>query len=419
MVVVAPVGRLHGFRGDKKIPAFPDNEKPFPFRVPRGPEHPVNELRRAENGDDLFFRQSQRAHPVNGNSLRGTGCFHFYSPVELAWWKSRPVPRLASALKGSDFIAGVGVSATVAHARVGRAMDVAVPHELNTKAQWELVRGFGLQLRDTYGVALCVSLHHPNTKGDQRNVHGHIFMTTRAVDAEGNFSKAKIRNFDDRKLGPLEIERIREMWETRCNRALRKAGVSEGVNRRSLQAQGIDRPATKHLGAKASAMARNGCRLRKDEINKLISSDSRRLAEINTQLDALQNYGHREPRKQSVQPQIRAGEKSDLAETHRLHPSKSKHQTHRVAVSGEPGVAHHGNRHARNRSRTRPARPNTAGELVGFLARGASIGRIAQGHHFRGGQLLVGLLRTLRIVIRALEIEQQRQQQRAGIRMRL
>jgi hypothetical protein len=76
-------------------------------------------------------------------------------------------------------------------ARVGRAMDVALPHELNTKAQWELLRGFGLQLRDTYGSALCVSLHHPNTKGDYRNVYGHIFMTTRAVDADGNFFKGE------------------------------------------------------------------------------------------------------------------------------------------------------------------------------------------------------------------------------------
>ena len=96
-------------------------------------------------------------------------------------------------------------------ARVGRAMDVALSHELNT---WELLRGFGLQLRDS---ALCVSLHHPNTKGDHRNVHGHIFMTSRAVDADGNFSKAKIRALDDCKLGPAEVERIREVWELRCN----------------------------------------------------------------------------------------------------------------------------------------------------------------------------------------------------------
>ena len=148
-------------------------------------------------------------------------------------------------------------------ARVGRAMDVALPHELSPKAQWDLLRGFGLQLRDEYGAALCVSLHHPNTKGDQRNAHGHIFMTGRVVDEDGDFSKTKIRSLDDRKLGPVEVERIREMWEMRCNRALRKAGLSEDVTRHSLKAQGIDRPATQHLGPKAAAMTRNGCRLRK------------------------------------------------------------------------------------------------------------------------------------------------------------
>jgi MobA/MobL family len=150
-------------------------------------------------------------------------------------------------------------------ARVGRAMDVALPNELSTKAQWDLLRGFGLQLRDTYGAALSVSLHHPTTKGDIRNVHGHVFMTSRAVDEEGNFSKTKIRNLDDRKLGPVEVERIREMWEARCNRALRKAGFSEGIRRRSLKAQGIKRAVTQHLGPKATAMTRNGYRLKKAE----------------------------------------------------------------------------------------------------------------------------------------------------------
>src|SRR4029434_4195274 len=77
-------------------------------------------------------------------------------------------------------------------ARGGRAIDGAFLHDLTTKAQWELLRGFGLQLRDTYGSALCVSLHHPNTKGDHRNIHGHIFMTSRAVDEDSNFSRTKI-----------------------------------------------------------------------------------------------------------------------------------------------------------------------------------------------------------------------------------
>ncbi len=308
-------------------------------------------------------------------------------------------------------------------ARVGRAMDVAVPHELSAKAQWDLVRGFGLQLRDTYGVALCVSLHHPNTKGDHRNVHGHIFMTTRSVDGNGDFSKVKIRNLDDRKLGPAEVERIREMWGVRCNRALKKSGSSEDISRRSLKAQGIDRPATQHLGPKASAMTRNGCKLRKAGINKLISSNSRRLAEIHSQLHQLKSHD-RKSRRQSAQPQIHSTEKPGLETARKSH--RPKRQTYGVAVRGKPGAAGHGNRPAGNRSWTRLAHPNPARELADLLARGASIGRIAPGHYFRGGQLLVGVLRTLRIFIRILENErheQQRQQQeqreRAGIRMKL
>jgi hypothetical protein len=293
-------------------------------------------------------------------------------------------------------------------ARVGRAMDVALPHELSTKAQWDLLRGFGLQLRDTYGAALCVSLHHPNTRGDNRNVHGHIFMTSRVVDEDGNFSKTKIRNLDDRKLGPVEVERIREMWALRCNRALRRAGSLEGVNRHSLKAQGIDRLATQHLGPKATAMTRNGCRMRKAEGNREIFSASHRMAEIERQLQHLKkNHAHRISNK--PRPQIHADAKSNLATTSNPHRSDSKRKTHGVAVRGKSRIAYHGNRPSRDHPRARFAHSNPARELADLLARGASIGRIAPGHYFRGGQLLIGFLRTLRAATRTLEIEHLRQ----------
>jgi MobA/MobL family len=292
-------------------------------------------------------------------------------------------------------------------ARVGRAMDVALPHELSTKAQWDLLRAFGLQLRDTYGAALCVSLHQPNAKGDNRNVHGHIFMTSRAVDEEGNFSKTKIRSLDDRRLGPVEVERIRGMWELRCNRALRKVGFSEGVTRHSLKAQGIDRPATQHLGTRATAMIRNGRRLRKEDTNQEAFSASRRIVDIECQLQRLRkNHAHRVSNKQSARAQIRADAKSNLAATSNPHRSDSKRKTYGMAMPGKSRVTYHGNRPARNHPRPRLTRSDPARELANLLARGASIGRIAPGHYFRGGQLLVGLLRALRAVVRSLELRQ-------------
>jgi hypothetical protein len=301
-------------------------------------------------------------------------------------------------------------------ARVGRAMDVALPHELSTKAQWDLLRGFGLQLRDTYGAALCVSLHRPNTKGDQRNAHGHIFMTSRVVDEDGDFAKTKIRNLDDRKLGPIEVERIREMWELRCNRALRKAGSAENVSRHSLKAQGIDRPASQHLGPKATAMSRNGCRPRKAEANRKIILSSRRIAEIDRQLQHVKNnHANRVSHKQSGRSEIHADAKSQLAATSDADRSNPKRKTYGMAVRGKSRVAYHGNRPAGNHSRPRLAHPNSARELADLLARGPSIGRITPGHYFRGGQLLVGFLRFLLAVIRLAEIGQQR----TGSRMKV
>jgi MobA/MobL family len=200
------------------------------------------------------------------------------------------------------------------------------------------------------------------------------------------------------------------MWELRCNRALRRAGSSEGVTRHSLQAQGIDRPATQHLGPKAAAMTRNGCRLRKAEANREIILSSRRVAEIERQLQHLRiNHAHRVSNKPSPGPQIRAGKKSNLAATSDPHRCKPKRKTYGMAVRGKSRVTYYGNRSPGDHPGPRLARSDPARELADLLARGASIGRIAPGHYFRRGQLLVGLLRTLRVVIRVLEINQKQQ----------
>jgi hypothetical protein len=195
------------------------------------------------------------------------------------------------------------------------------------------------------------------------------------------------------------------MWEVRCNRALRKADLSEDVTRHSLKAQGIYRSATQHLGPKAVAMTRNGCRPRKAETNGEIFSASRRMVEIESQLQQLKTNANRNAHKQSVPPQIRAGAESNLAATSDPYRPTLKRKIYGVAVRGKSRITYHGNRPTGNHPRLRLAHPNPARELADLLARGASIGRIAPGHCFRGGQLLVGFLRALRAVTRILERE--------------
>lgn len=133
---------------------------------------------------------------------------------------------------------------------------VSLPHELDDVQRIELVRGFASRLIDRYGVAVDLSIHRPDRKGDQRNHHAHLMFTTRRMGPEG-FTE-KTRELDDRKTGPKEIEAIRELWEQEQNLALERAGQRERVSRLSNAEQGIERAPQEKVGEKFTAFARQG-----------------------------------------------------------------------------------------------------------------------------------------------------------------
>jgi hypothetical protein len=144
------------------------------------------------------------------------------------------------------------------NSRVAREYELALPVELTPEQRKNLALEFARHLVSSYGVAADVSLHEPNRKGDQRNYHAHILTTTRQVTPEG--FGAKTRVLDDGKSGPVEVERVRAAWAELTNQALERAGHETRVSHKSLEAQGIDRIPTVHLGAAASAMERRGIR---------------------------------------------------------------------------------------------------------------------------------------------------------------
>jgi hypothetical protein len=145
-----------------------------------------------------------------------------------------------------------------------REIIVSLPHELDDRQRADLVRQFAAGLLDRYGVAVDMSIHRPDPKGDNRNHHAHLMMTTRRLTAEG-FTE-KTRELDDqtkpkdggRPRGPLEVEAIRTLWENEQNNALSRAGVAERVTRKSLAEQGIDREPQPKIGEAANALQRRG-----------------------------------------------------------------------------------------------------------------------------------------------------------------
>lgn len=166
---------------------------------------------------------------------------------------------------------------------VAREYEVALPDELNAEQRKALALDFARHLVNEYGVAADVAIHAPGKEGDQRNHHAHILTTTRQVTLAGFGDKT--RSLDDRKSG--EVDRVREAWESLTNRALERAGVHERVSHKSLEAQGIERTPTVHLGPVATAMERRGEPSERGELNRGRGEAQREREELAT-LEQLQ-----------------------------------------------------------------------------------------------------------------------------------
>ena len=157
-----------------------------------------------------------------------------------------------------------------AEAKTGREFRIALPHELTPDERIAAAQEFSRFLVQRYGVAVDMGVHAPDRRGDSRNFHAHVLMTTRALGEDG--FGAKVRILDSFKTSAPEMEAIREAWETIANRALEAGGHETRIDRRSFERQGVDREATIHVGASATEMERNGQTSERGDINREIEA---------------------------------------------------------------------------------------------------------------------------------------------------
>ena len=137
---------------------------------------------------------------------------------------------------------------------VAREFEVALPAELSTAERRRLAFDFAKDMANREGCAVDVAIHASGREGDNRNHHAHILRTTRKVEADGLGAK-----LDTEKAGRKrsdDLEAVRAKWADLMNERLRENGIAARVDHRSLEAQGIDRVPTKHLGPVATAYER-------------------------------------------------------------------------------------------------------------------------------------------------------------------
>lgn len=136
---------------------------------------------------------------------------------------------------------------------VAREIVVALPAEIDGQGRARIVREFAEKLAEKHRCAVDYAIHEPNAKGDDRNHHAHILMSTRRLSADG-FTE-KTREWDDRKSGT--VQHWRAAWADHLNRHMEQSGLAERVSHLSLAEQGIDdREPTRHKGVAATAIER-------------------------------------------------------------------------------------------------------------------------------------------------------------------
>lgn len=168
-----------------------------------------------------------------------------------------------------------------ANGRLFKEVEFALPVELSLDQQRQLAHDFAQHLTGEHRLPYTLAIH----RGDGTNPHCHLVISERQTDehqrtAAQHFARYNAKSPDQggaRKTDALKpkewLAQVRADWAERANAALERAGHAERIDHRSLEAQGIDRLPTRHLGPAALGYER---RTDEDSRRRIDIRDDRR-----------------------------------------------------------------------------------------------------------------------------------------------
>jgi ATP-dependent exoDNAse (exonuclease V) alpha subunit len=175
-------------------------------------------------------------------------------------------------------------SETRINSQVAREIQLSLPHELTDAQRKELVTEFVRDNFVAHGMVADIAIHAPSRHGDERNVHAHVLLATRAMTPDGFAEKR--REWNSREV----LSNWRENWAAIQNRHLTQALGQKApqVTHQSYAEQGLDKVPGHHLGPGATAMERRRERSERGDLHRASRAANERLKEIRARQDALQ-----------------------------------------------------------------------------------------------------------------------------------
>ena len=175
-----------------------------------------------------------------------------------------------------------------ANGRLFKRVEVALPTALTADEQRELAVGFARHLTDGEQLPYTLAIH----AGEGTNPHCHLLISERTNDGLERSAEQWFRRYNPdhpeqggaRKTTALHpkawLVETREAWAEQTNQALERAGHEIRIDHRSLEAQGIERLPSLHLGPTVAAMEARGIETER-------GAEVRRREQVNAQLAAL------------------------------------------------------------------------------------------------------------------------------------
>ena len=213
------------------------------------------------------------------------------------------------------------------NAQLAREIEIALPVELSRKEQIRLVRDYAQNTFVSMGMCADIAVHD---KGDG-NPHAHILLTMRQFKEDGSWDAKCRKEYDLDKHGQrirlkngafkshrmdttdwnelTKAEAWREAWAEYTNHTFELKGLSERIDHRSYERQGVEQIPTVHMGVAATQMERRGIRTEKGGVNREVAAQNKLMKEIKARLTRLYNWSKEQAaqsgKKHSVLEQLR------------------------------------------------------------------------------------------------------------------
>ncbi len=155
-------------------------------------------------------------------------------------------------------------------ARPARKIQVALIRELSPEQNIAILREYVSEQFVDRGLVADVAIHQKKASDSRLNPHAHILITTREINAQGEFAETKNNYWKS----DQRVVDWRKAWTEKVNSALEENGSDTRIDDRSYKKRGVQIIPGEHMGASEWNRAQRGDKTSKAQRNEAIEAQN-------------------------------------------------------------------------------------------------------------------------------------------------